>query len=140
MQRNGDALCGFEENGGFMYPPHQLVRDGGMTLALLLELLARERRKLSEIYDELPKYYTIKTKIPMRREQALKVVEKVKEYFKDYRQITIDGVKVITDEFWLLVRPSGTEPLLRIMLEAKTEDKAKELLETVKKLASEVIG
>ncbi len=140
MQRNKDALCGFEENGGFMYPPHQLVRDGGMTLALLLELLARERRKLSEIYDELPKYYTIKTKIPMRREQALKVVERVKEYFKDYRQITIDGVKVITDEFWLLVRPSGTEPLLRIMLEAKSEDRAKELLETVKRIASEVVG
>ncbi len=139
MQRNGDALCGFEENGGFMYPPHQLVRDGGMTLALLLELLAREGRKLSEIYDELPRYYTIKTKIPMRRELALKVVEKVKEYFKDYRQITIDGVKVITDDFWILVRPSGTEPLLRIMLEAKTEEKAKELLETVKKIAYEVI-
>ncbi len=140
MQRNGDALCGFEENGGFMYPPHQLVRDGGMTLALMLEMLARENRKLSELYDELPQYHMIKTKIPMKRELALKVVERVKEYFKGYRQITIDGVKVISNDFWLLVRPSGTEPLLRIMLEARTEDKAKELLETVKKIAEEVIG
>ncbi len=139
MQRNGDALCGFEENGGFMYPPHQLVRDGGMTLALVLELLSTERRKLSEIYDELPQYHMIKTKIPMRRDQALKVVEKVKEYFKNYRQITIDGVKIITEDFWVLVRPSGTEPLLRIMLEAKTREKAEEILNTVKKLAEEVL-
>ncbi len=140
MQKNGDALCGFEENGGFMYPPHQLVRDGGMTLALLLELLASEKRKLSEIYDELPSYYMIKTKIPMKRDQALKVVERVKEYFKNYRQITIDGVKVIAEDFWLLVRPSGTEPLLRIMLEAKTKEKAEELLSIVKRLADEVLS
>lgn len=140
MQRNGDALCGFEENGGFMYPPHQLVRDGGMTLALILELLATEKRKISEIYDELPQHHLIKTKIPMKREIALKVVEKTKEAFKNYRLITIDGVKVISDDFWLLVRPSGTEPLLRIMLEAKTEEKAKQLLEEVKKIAEEVLS
>lgn len=140
MQRNGDALCGFEENGGFMYPPHQLVRDGGMTLALILELLATEKRKISEIYDGLPQHHLIKTKIPMKREIALKVVEKTKEAFKNYRLITIDGVKVISDDFWLLVRPSGTEPLLRIMLEAKTEEKAKQLLEEVKKIAEEVLS
>ncbi|ABN70377.1 phosphoglucomutase/phosphomannomutase alpha/beta/alpha domain I [Staphylothermus marinus F1] len=140
MQRNNDALCGFEENGGFMYPPHQLVRDGGMTLALMLEMIAKENRKLSEIYDDLPQYHLIKTKIPMTRDKALLVVEQVKEYFKNYRQITIDGVKVISDDFWLLVRPSGTEPLLRIMLEAKTKEKAEELLSIVKKIAEEVTG
>ncbi len=139
MKRNGDALCGFEENGGFMYPPHQLVRDGGMTLALMLEMLATEGRKLSEIYDELPNYYMIKTKIPMKRDVALRVVERVKEAFKNYRLITIDGVKVIAEDFWLLVRPSGTEPLLRIMLEAKTKEKAEKILEQVKKIAEEVI-
>jgi len=139
MKRNGDALCGFEENGGFMYPPHQLVRDGGMTLALMLEMLASDGRKLSEIYDELPNYYMIKTKIPMKRDIALRVVKSVKEAFKNYRLITIDGVKVIAEDFWLLVRPSGTEPLLRIMLEAKTKEKAEKILEQVKKIAEEVI-
>ncbi len=140
MQRRGDALCGFEENGGFMYPPHQLVRDGGMTLALLLEMLAKDKRKISELYDELPQWHLIKTKIHMDRQTALKVVERVKEHFKNHRLITIDGVKVIADDFWLLVRPSGTEPLLRIMLEAKNKEIAEELLETVKSLISEVLG
>ncbi len=140
MQRRGDALCGFEENGGFMYPPHQLVRDGGMTLALLLEMLAKDKRRISELYDELPQWHLIKTKIHMDRQTALKVVERVKEHFKNYRLITIDGVKVIADDFWLLVRPSGTEPLLRIMLEAKNKELAEELLETVKSLIGEVLG
>jgi len=134
------GICGFEENGGFMYPLHHPVRDGAMTLALLLQLLAEEKRRLSELYDELPQYYTIKTKIPMSRDIAWKVVDRVKEAYKNYRQITIDGVKVITDDFWLLVRPSGTEPLLRIMIEAKARDKAEELLKDIKGLAEEVLG
>jgi len=138
MQKHGDALCGFEENGGFMYPPHQLVRDGGMALALMLELMARWGKRLSELYDELPRMYTIKTKIPMKREDAEKVVEAVIEKYKGYRQITIDGVKVLAEDFWFLVRPSGTEPLLRIMIEAKTEEKARMLLDDLVEVARSV--
>ncbi len=138
MQEKGDALCGFEENGGFMYPPHQLVRDGGMTLALMLELLAKWDKKLSELYDELPKTYMIKTKLPMKRDKALRVVEKVKEMFKEYREITIDGVKVLGNGFWVLVRPSGTEPLLRIMIEADSEEKARRILDQIISVAGDV--
>jgi len=139
MQENRDALCGFEENGGFMYPPHHYVRDGGMTLALMLELLAKWKRKLSELYDELPRMHAIKTKIPMKREDALRVVEKVAEKYRDYRLVTVDGVKVLGDDFWLLVRPSGTEPLLRVMIEAKTEEKARKLLDEVIEIARGVV-
>lgn len=140
MRSRGDALCGFEENGGFFYPPHQYVRDGGMTVALFLEYMAREKVKASQLFDELPKYYTIKTKYHMQRDKALAVVEKVAEVFKNERLITIDGVKVISRDYWLLVRPSGTEPLLRVMIEAKTEEKAKELLEVVDSIVKEVVG
>ncbi|MEM4869672.1 MAG: phosphoglucosamine mutase [Desulfurococcaceae archaeon] len=139
MRRSGDALCGFEENGGFFYVKHQYVRDGGMTTALFLEFMAKERRKASELFDELPRYITVKTKYTMSRDKALMVVEKVKELFKHERLVTVDGVKVISSDYWLLVRPSGTEPLLRVMLEAKTEDKVKELLETVDSVVKEVI-
>ncbi len=135
IQKMGGAICGFEENGSFIYPKHQLVRDGAMTTALMLELLAVEGKPLSALIDELPKYYTIKTKVPMTRENAEKFVEEVKELYKGYRQITIDGVKVIGDDFWVLVRPSGTEPIARIMLEAKSEEKAKEILNEVMKIA-----
>ncbi len=138
LAREG-GICGFEENGGFMYPLHHPVRDGAMTTALLLQLLAEENTTLSQLYDELPKYYAVKTKIPMSRDKALKAVEAVKEAFKNYRQITIDGVKVISSDYWFLVRPSGTEPLLRIMIEAKTKDKANELLKILKQVIEEAI-
>jgi len=135
-----EVLCGFEENGGFMYPPHVPVRDGGMTLALMLQVLADEGKKLSQLFDELPHYYTLKTKIPMSRNDALKVVEKVAEHFKNERLITIDGVKVLMKDAWVLVRPSGTEPILRIMAEARDEAKLKEIVDTVKKIAYETVG
>lgn len=138
MKRAGDALCGFEENGGFMYPPHQYVRDGAMKVALFLELMSHEGKKASELFNELPKYYTIKTKYRIPAEVASKVIERVKEEFKGKRLITHDGVKVLTEEYWLLVRPSGTEPVLRVMIEAKTEVAAIDLLEVVNKIVGEV--
>lgn len=138
MRRSGDALCGFEENGGFMYPPHQYVRDGAMTVALFLELLATSGKKASELFSELPEYYIVKKKYPISRDSALRVVERVREEFKSERLITVDGVKVISRDYWVLVRPSGTEPLLRVMLEAKSEEVAKSILERVENIIREV--
>jgi len=137
MRRSNDALCGFEENGGFMYPPHQYVRDGGMTTALFLEMLAKYNVPASQLFEELPKYYTVKKKYRMERSKALEVVEKVKEAFHNERMITIDGVKVVSSDFWLLVRPSGTEPLLRVMAEAKSPERLNEIVAYVEKLIEE---
>ena len=132
--RDGGAISGFEENGGYMHTPHQIVRDGPMKVALTLYMLAKEKRSLGEMLDELPVYYPLKTKLPATRQQALCAVEKVKEYFSNYRQVTIDGVKVLGDGFWVLVRPSGTEPVVRIMLEARTPEDAEKLLDEVKRV------
>lgn len=140
LRRNGDALCGFEENGGFMYPPHQFVRDGGLTTALILEALAKWKIKASELYNSLPKYYTLKLKYKMPREKAEIVVEKVKHAYGKYRVTIIDGVRVVGEDFWFLVRPSGTEPLLRVMIEAKSEEKVSSLKEALESLIQEVIG
>lgn len=140
MRRNGDALCGFEENGGFMYPPHQYVRDGGITTALFLEMMARYNASASQLFDKLPKYYALKKKYRMDREKALRVVELVKEAFKDKRLITIDGVKVISSDYWLLVRPSGTEPLLRVMIEAKDIERLNEISSLIDSIIREVAG
>ncbi len=134
----GGGLAGFEENGGFMYPKLLPVRDGAMKTALIMELLAYENTRLSEIFDRLPKYYPVKTKVPMPREKALQVVEKVKEIYSSNRMVTIDGVKVFGEDYWFLVRPSGTEPLLRIMVEAKDKSKAEEIANNLVRIAREV--
>ncbi len=134
----GGGLAGFEENGGFMYPKLLPVRDGAMKTALLMELLAYENVRLSEIFNRLPKYYPVKTKVPMPREKALQVVERVKELYSGNRMVTIDGVKVFGEDYWFLVRPSGTEPLLRIMVEARDKSKAEEIARNLIGIAREV--
>jgi len=101
-------------------------------------MLARFKTTPSELYDSLPHYYSIKTKYKMGRDKALLVVERVKEEFKTERLITIDGVKVVGRDYWVLVRPSGTEPLLRVMLEARSESEAKSIFERIDKIVKEV--
>ena len=135
------ALAGFEENGGFMYPPHQYVRDGGMALALMLEYLSYEGRKLSEVINELPSVYLIKTKVPLSdRGKAVEIIEEIKRRYSNLRIIDIDGVKGIGEDFWFLVRPSGTEPVLRIFVECRSKDKAEKLLNDILSIVKEVVG
>ncbi|MGC9010063.1 MAG: phosphoglucosamine mutase [Sulfolobales archaeon] len=129
--RIGGGLCGFEENTGFIYPEHQYVRDGGMKTALILEYLAYEKRSLRELMSELPKLHVIKTKRPTNPEKTRRVLDELKKIYSNERLITVDGVKVIGEDYWFLVRPSGTEPILRIMIEAKTRDKAEEVLKEI---------
>ncbi len=122
------GIAGFEDNGGYIHPAHQLVRDGGMKTALFLEMLARERGDSSSLFSRLPQYYAVKRKVPVgSREEAECYVREAEKALAGLRLITIDGVKAIGDGFWVLVRPSGTEPVVRIMVEAREPSKAEEL-------------
>lgn len=132
------GIVGFEENGGFIYPPHQLVRDGSMTFALMLEYLAMERISSAEAFSRLPKYYTIKDKIPLNKIKNIESLYQnlINIYGNIGKVITIDGVKIISKDFWFLVRKSGTEPIIRIMVEAKDKNKAEELLREIYNIAT----
>ncbi len=119
------AVFGGEGNGGLVFPEHLLARDGAMSLSRVLELMAKEGKKLSELVKDIPKYVTLKAKVPCR--DKLKLLEGLKEKFPD-ADFT-DGARVEYEDGWILIRPSGTEPIARIMAESKSEKKAKELLE-----------
>ncbi|MEN2999970.1 MAG: phosphoglucosamine mutase [Acidilobaceae archaeon] len=134
------GIAAFEENGGFILAPHQHVRDGAMKLALMLDLIASEGVKASELFSRLPRYLSKKTKVKVTREEAACAVESVKEYFAGYRQITIDGVKVFGEDFWMLVRPSGTEPVVRIMAEALSEGRLDEVVNKAVELIQKCKG
>ncbi len=134
------GLLGFEENGGFMFPQHQPVRDAGATVAYMLELMATSGKRLSELYSVYPATYTIKTKVPMLREEAHRVLEALKEEYRDKKMITIDGVKILLDDAWFLLRPSGTEPVLRIMIEAKSRETAEDVFREINRLLKEYTG
>jgi phosphomannomutase/phosphoglucomutase len=123
------GVAGFEENGGFMYPPHQYVRDGAMSMALMLELMASENESSASLFERLPKYYLVKTKVRLTESTNVEKIYKEIEnkYSNSGKMITIDGVKVTSNDYWFLVRKSGTEPIIRILVEAKDQSKASEI-------------
>lgn len=134
------AVFGGEENGGCLFPEHQCARDGAMTLAKVLELVVSSGKTLSQLVAELPPYFLVKKKIncPVAlRQKVLSQVPTLLDAGKDAstRVVTLDGVKVITPKGWVLVRPSGTEPIYRVFAEARDRDAAESLAsETVKKV------
>lgn len=122
-----DALVGYEENGGFMFGKHNQVRDGAMALALMLELLAYSVKPLSKLASEMPVSFTTKDKIPCSPKQSGRLVEQLAEEFPDAD--TTDGIKISMDpKNWVMIRPSGTEPIVRIYAEAQSQNRLDSLI------------
>ncbi len=131
------AIIGLEENGGFMYGLINEVRDGAMTTALLLEMLANtdkmgrldsdsdntKNTTLSELFSRLDVIYQYKTKFTCSSSEiAQKIVQKCIEHGSPMQIDTMDGAKIWIDkETWIMVRPSGTEPLIRMYGESDSE-------------------
>jgi len=119
------ALMGFEENGGGFFPAHMPTRDGGMTTAVMLELIATRGAPLSRLMAAtVPKFYQTKTKVPVEPGRVREVMRAI-EHQGDGKVEKVDGVKMWVDEkTWALIRPSGTEPVVRIFVESETKEKA----------------
>lgn len=122
-----DGLFGGEENGGLIFPDFVYGRDSGLATAMLLEILATSKKPLSQLIDELPTYYSEKRKVKCPDDKKQLVAEGIIADTTEYEVDTTDGVKVITDDGWVIIRPSGTEPIYRCFSEAKTPEKATEL-------------
>lgn len=110
------SLIGLEENGGFMYGKLNEVRDGIMTTALILDALALTGQKLSGLLSSLPSTFQYKSKFSCPTKQiAEDVVGECLKHGNPKRVETLDGAKIwVDEETWIMVRPSGTEPLVRI--------------------------
>ncbi|WP_455645344.1 phosphoglucosamine mutase [Methanosphaera sp.] len=122
-----DGLFGGEENGGLIFPDFVYGRDSGLATAMLLEILATSKKPLSELIDELPTYFSEKRKVECPDDKKALVAEGIINDTTEYEVDTTDGVKVITDDGWVIIRPSGTEPIYRCFSEAKTPEKAAQL-------------
>ena len=136
----GDVLLGAEESGGIGFPGHIPERDGIAAGLMLLELLATERISVNKLVAKLEKefgphrYGRIDTHFPLEKRAALmdylqknppaKLLRSPLADVKSY-----DGVKFVAeDTSWLMLRGSGTEPILRIYAEAKSDADAQKLL------------
>lgn len=124
-----DGLFGGEENGGLIFPDFVYGRDSGLATAMILEILAKTKKPLSELIDELPTYYSEKMKVECPDDKKQYVADKILEDTTEYEVDTTDGVKIIDGDSWIIIRPSGTEPIYRCFSEATTPQKAQELVE-----------
>lgn len=128
------AIIGGEGNGGVIYPTINSCRDSLTGIALILELLAHEKKPLSEIIKTLPPITIAKDKITFDSDLET-LYTKIEKEFPDGVVNRRDGLRLdFPNNAWLLIRPSNTEPIVRIMGEAGTESKIKEMIEKVKEL------
>ena len=124
-----NVFIGGEGNGGIIYPSHQFCRDGGMSGATLVGLLSEKKIPLSSYIDSLPKFTMYQEKRKTTR--AKEITEHMRLYFKNYPIDDRDGIKVHKKGSWALIRPSGTEPLIRIYTESEDAGEAKTLMNLI---------
>jgi phosphomannomutase/phosphoglucomutase len=125
-KKNGGDIGG-EENGGVIYFERSPVRDGVFTAVKLVQLLAESNMKISELNATLPIYYQSKQRVDCPNELKQKVLKALEKRLRGHKLDRTDGLRVVTDDGWLLLRPSGTEPIFRCFTEARSEKRAKEL-------------
>ncbi|HTX44471.1 MAG TPA: phosphoglucosamine mutase, partial [Methanocella sp.] len=123
--RAAGAVFGGEGNGGLIFPNFQYCRDGGMSAASMLEMLAHAGKKLSVIVDEMPAYHSIKEKIKCKDKEA--VMRDIGAHIAGEKVDATDGLKIYRPEGWVLIRMSGTEPIIRVFAESRTRAGAKKL-------------
>ena len=135
-----NALFGLEENGGCFFAPHIPVRDGAMSTALILEALANSTSTLSEILGDLPKYFQKKTKFECAKELMPQLMEKILgQIDRDVEQI--DGLKIWEDDnSWILLRPSGTEPVIRVFAESNQKTKLEKMIDEYAGLVKDALS
>ena len=132
------AVFGGEENGGLIFPELQYCRDGAMSAAKVLEIVAKHGR-LSDLLDRIPSYSQYKTKTRCPDAKKLGVMSELAATARGDRVDTTDGVKIFSGRSWVLVRPSGTEPIFRVFSEAQTPEEAERIAESYKKRVEELI-
>ena len=138
-----NALIGGEGNGGVIYPASHCGRDAMVGVALFLSHLAHKKMKVSEYKKTLPQYFIAKNRIDLSDKALIdKILDQMKETFKNEKVNTVDGVKVDFEakREWVHLRRSNTEPIIRVYAEAPTEERAVALGEEVVALAKKIIG
>lgn len=136
------AVFGGEDNGGLMFTRHQVCRDGLMAMAFMLELRAKTGKPFSALVAEIPRYALVKDKVKVPEEQKKPLLEAIRKEFAKVKEVkevdARDGVKAYLPQGWVLVRPSGTEPIFRIQAEAKTEAEAKAMVDRFKGMVEQL--
>lgn len=122
------AIIGGEGSGGVIFPEVHYGRDSLVGIALILQNLVEFGGKISDFKKTLPKFEIYKTKIGIKDIDQDEVFGKVIEIYKDAEINTDDGIRVDFGDKWIHLRKSNTEPVLRVIAEARNKEEARELV------------
>lgn len=135
------TILGVEEHGGMIFPEHQFCRDGGMSLAMMLQIVAKEG-PLNTLVSSLPKYYTVKHMVFCPDEAKAPLLD---WFYKElegghYKVDNTDGLKVYCDDGWVLLRASTTEQLFRIYADSSDPQVSEDRVRLVEEKVTDFIG
>jgi phosphoglucosamine mutase len=130
--KRSQAVFGGEPCGAWIPPQHHLCPDGPLSAAMFLAALEAENKTVSEFVGEVPQYITKRVNFVCKNESKYTLIEQLgtplKEAFPDYTDYsTVDGARLALRNGWMLVRASGTEPLIRLTVEGESEQAAKDI-------------
>lgn len=132
------AVIGGEGNGGVILPELHLGRDAPLGVALLLQLLHEDAEPLSRIVERFPRYTIIKDKFDRPAKPLGAVYDALRAAFADAEADTQDGLRLSWEDRWVHIRPSGTEPIVRVIAEGRTAASARELVEKGRQLLAQL--
>jgi len=136
--RAAGAVVGGEGNGGVILPELHLGRDAPLGVALVLQMLVDAGESLSKIVARYPRYAIIKEKLDRPAVPLDAVYAALRAAFPDAEADTQDGLRLGWPGRWVHVRPSGTEPIVRVIAEAGTADAARALVDRARELLAQL--
>lgn len=128
------AVIGGEGNGGVILPEINFTRDGITATAILIHLLSDSEIALSEIADSLPKYFMQKISVPYQAKDWANKKSKIKKSFAPTQFNQEDGLKINGKDFWVHIRPSNTEPIIRVIAESKLSSYTSDMINKAKEI------
>lgn len=128
--RKLNAIMGLESSAHFFIPKYYIFDDPLLTTAMLAEVLSEKGKKLSEISDSIPHYPYRELGYKVADEIKFQIVNKIRDRAieQGLKTTTIDGIRVDYEDGWVLLRPSNTEPKIRMFVEAKTDNRLSQLI------------
>jgi len=131
--RELDAIYGGELAGHYYFKDNFYTDSGVVALLVVLSALSKDKRRFSEIINEI-KHYHFSGEINFKVDDKTGKIKKLKEKYSDGKLIEIDGIRIEFDDYWFNVRPSNTEPYLRLVVEANTEELMKKKVDEISSL------
>ena len=144
MKRFG-AVFGGEPCGAWVHPQFHWCPDGPLSAVLVLQALEEEGKSLREFIAQVPEYVTLRENLACRNEQKQKIVAAIEKTithaFPDYTDFsTVDGVRLALKNGWVLIRASGTEPLIRLTVEGESLKAARDIMKRGVALVKQHVG